>query len=112
MMVRIVSCAYFLAVHVSGSKGEIEVFVNGERAILATLRESNESLVQGIHFQTFFGGKPQSLPPRSRPHARVSGHSPEWASPKTQRAWFSSISGAILANESHGSNMFSRHEDL
>lgn len=40
--------------------------------------ESPDGRVQGLHFQTFFGG-----------------HSPEWASPKNQRAWFANISGAI-----------------
>ncbi|KAI0073586.1 hypothetical protein K474DRAFT_1666433 [Panus rudis PR-1116 ss-1] len=64
--------------------GEIEVFIDGVSVIKATglvLGESEapDSRVQGIHFQTFFGG-----------------NSPEWASPKNQKAWFTNISGAIL----------------
>ncbi|CAL1711898.1 unnamed protein product [Somion occarium] len=71
------------------SDGEIEVFVDGKSVILASglvLRDSNaaSSHVQGLHFQTFFGG-----------------HSPEWASPKTQRAWFTNVSGATLSSDSH-----------
>ncbi|KAK7691402.1 hypothetical protein QCA50_004801 [Cerrena zonata] len=67
--------------------GEIEVFIDGKSVILATgliLRDSTaiESRVRGLHFQTFFGG-----------------HAPEWASPKTQRAWFTNVSGAILTDE-------------
>ncbi|KAI9063941.1 polysaccharide lyase family 14 protein [Trametes sanguinea] len=64
--------------------GEIEVFIDGISVILASglvLRtdEGREAHVQGLHFQTFFGG-----------------HTPDWASPKEQRAWFANISGAIL----------------
>ncbi|KAI0628418.1 hypothetical protein C8Q77DRAFT_1076764 [Trametes polyzona] len=64
--------------------GEIEVFIDGTSVILATglvLRtpEGPDAYVQGLHFQTFFGG-----------------HSSDWASPKEQRAWFSNVSGAII----------------
>lgn len=39
--------------------GEIEVRLNGEVAILATgltIRSREDSHIQGIHVQTFFGG--------------------------------------------------------
>jgi len=65
------------------ANGELELFVNGRSTILAkglTLRKSPSSHIQGMHFQTFFGG-----------------HSEEWASPKDQHAWFTDISGAIIA---------------
>ncbi|KAL7277514.1 hypothetical protein ACG7TL_008435 [Trametes sanguinea] len=63
---------------------EIEVFIDGKSVILASglvlrTEEGREAHVQGLHFQTFFGG-----------------HTPDWASPKEQRAWFANISGAIL----------------
>ncbi|KAI0692312.1 hypothetical protein C8T65DRAFT_77669 [Cerioporus squamosus] len=64
--------------------GEIRVYIDGKLVILATglILRTQESLagrVQGLHFQTFFGG-----------------NAPEWASPKDQRAWFANVSGAIL----------------
>jgi len=62
--------------------GEVEIYINGQPVMYSgglTFRESRESHVQGLHFQTFFGG-----------------HSSDWASPKTQRAWFAHVSGAIL----------------
>ncbi|KAL4246222.1 Polysaccharide lyase 14 [Abortiporus biennis] len=64
--------------------GEIEVFIDGKSVLLASglsFRDSvhSKSHVQGLHFQTFFGG-----------------HSADWASPQTQKAWFTNISGAIL----------------
>lgn len=34
--------------------------------------------------------------PRTGLTSTFAGHSPEWASPKDQRAWFANISGAIL----------------
>lgn len=39
--------------------GEIEVRVNGESTILATgltIRTTEDSTIQGLHFETFFGG--------------------------------------------------------
>ncbi|KAI0827594.1 hypothetical protein BC628DRAFT_1367574 [Trametes gibbosa] len=69
----------------SGQKnGEIEVLIDGTSVLHATgliLRtsEAPDAHVQGLHFQSFFGG-----------------HSPDWASPKEQRAWFANVSGAIL----------------
>ncbi|EPQ55437.1 hypothetical protein GLOTRDRAFT_129709 [Gloeophyllum trabeum ATCC 11539] len=62
--------------------GEVEVYIDGTSVISVqglTLRDDAVSHVQGLHFQTFFGGS-----------------SPEWASPKDQRAWFAGVSGAIL----------------
>jgi len=62
--------------------GEVEVHVNGKQALLATnltLRSSPEAKLQGLHFETFFGGK-----------------GAEWASPKDQRAWFADVSGAVI----------------
>jgi hypothetical protein len=31
-----------------------------------------------------------------------SGHSPEWASPRDQRAWFAGVSGAIIGPDRQG----------
>ncbi|GJF00127.1 hypothetical protein PsYK624_164060 [Phanerochaete sordida] len=69
---------------VGQADGEVEVFIDGRSVLCAKgliLRDADasESSVQGLHFQTFFGG-----------------HSEEWASPKDQKAWFTNISGAIL----------------
>lgn len=39
--------------------GEVEVWVDGERAISVdglTLRDSGKSIIKGMHFETFFGG--------------------------------------------------------
>lgn len=104
--------------------GEIEVFIDGRSVIHAkglTLRDEDapESYVQGIHFQTFFGGKSCPLSVivlHFLSHLLwtllnyiLAGHSPEWASPKDQRVWFTSISGAILAPTGAEA---SRHDEL
>ncbi|KAI0667039.1 hypothetical protein C8Q78DRAFT_1056133 [Trametes maxima] len=65
--------------------GELEVTIDGKSVILVAglvlrTQEGPDARVQGIHFQTFFGG-----------------HTTEWASPRDQSAWFASISGAVLA---------------
>ncbi|KAI0365896.1 hypothetical protein BV20DRAFT_1098122 [Pilatotrama ljubarskyi] len=82
---------------VGEDNGEIEVFINGTSVMKATrlvlrTKEGPNARVQGLHFQTFFGG-----------------HTPEWASPKEQRAWFTNVSGAILkaCDEQVG-----RHDEL
>ncbi|KAF8479376.1 hypothetical protein JB92DRAFT_2800784 [Gautieria morchelliformis] len=62
--------------------GEVEVWVDGKSVIRATglvLRTSQSSVIQGLHFQTFFGGS-----------------TPDWASPVEQRAWFTNVSGALI----------------
>ncbi len=51
---------------VMGEIGEIEVFIDGSSVVHAkglTLRDEDapESYVQGMHFQTFFGGRLCSL---------------------------------------------------
>ncbi|KAF9041659.1 hypothetical protein BJ165DRAFT_1490208 [Panaeolus papilionaceus] len=62
--------------------GELQLWVDGVSAISVgglSLRESDESKIKGMHFQTFFGG-----------------HTEEWASPKDQRAWFADVTGVII----------------
>lgn len=62
--------------------GEIELWVNGESVIHATgltIRTQAESVVRGVHFQTFFGGSDTT-----------------WATPKNQTTYFAGMSGAIL----------------
>lgn len=64
------------------ANGELELWVNGKSAIHATgliLRTQAESVVRGVHFQTFFGGSDNT-----------------WASPTDQTTYFSGMSGAIL----------------
>ncbi|KAH7912293.1 polysaccharide lyase family 14 protein [Hygrophoropsis aurantiaca] len=64
------------------SDGEIQLWINGECVLHITgliLREEEASHIKGMHFQTFFGGK-----------------TPEWASPKDQKAWFADVSGGII----------------
>ncbi|KAI0937873.1 hypothetical protein AcW1_003915 [Taiwanofungus camphoratus] len=70
--------------------GEVEVFVDGASVLCATglvLRTDTapRARVHGLHFQTFFGG-----------------HTPEWAAPQDQRAWFAHVSGALLRPASPG----------
>lgn len=63
--------------------GEVQVWINGTSVISASnlqMRNSSDSVFQGMHFQTFFGGSTS-----------------DYASPQTQNAWFSDISGAVLA---------------
>lgn len=62
--------------------GEVQVWINGQCVIHAKgliLRVDEESHIKGMHFQTFFGG-----------------HTPDWASPKDQHAWFADVSGVIV----------------
>jgi Polysaccharide lyase 14 len=51
---------YYLHLAINQKRiGEIEVWVDGKSVIKATgliLRKSQESAIQGVHFQTFFGG--------------------------------------------------------
>lgn len=67
---------------IGSENGEIELWIDGNRVIFVDglmLRESEMYSIQGMHFQTFFGGQ-----------------TPEWASPKDQCAWFADITGAII----------------
>jgi len=64
------------------NNGELQLWVDGISVINVdqlVLRESEESRIKGMHFQTFFGG-----------------HGNDWASPKDQRAWFSDVTAAVL----------------
>ncbi|KAK7037938.1 polysaccharide lyase family 14 protein [Favolaschia claudopus] len=67
---------------VGKANGEMQLWVNGESVIDVSgliLRDSAAGRHRGIQMQTFFGGS-----------------HPEWASPKTQSAYFSDFSVAIL----------------
>ncbi|EMD32878.1 polysaccharide lyase family 14 protein [Gelatoporia subvermispora B] len=74
---------------VGRAEGElIELYIDGKSVLCAkklVLRtpEGHDGRVQGMHFSTFFGG-----------------NAPEWAPQKDQRAWFASITGAVLRPES------------
>ncbi|KAF8583064.1 polysaccharide lyase family 14 protein [Ramaria rubella] len=64
------------------NNGIIQIWVNGTTVIHVTglqMRNTSDSVFRGMHFQTFFGGS-----------------TPDYASPQTQNAWFSDISGAIM----------------
>ncbi|TDL21294.1 hypothetical protein BD410DRAFT_724617 [Rickenella mellea] len=64
------------------ANGEVEVWFNGESVINVQgleLRNDTSSIVQGMHFQTFFGGS-----------------TVDWASPVNQTAWFADVSGAAV----------------
>lgn len=83
--------------------GEVEVFIDGRSVILAKgliLRDEDaaESSVQGLHFQTFFGGERFRCfcAELSLIMCVSAGHTEEWACPKDQKAWFTNVSGAIL----------------
>ncbi|TFK65183.1 hypothetical protein BDN72DRAFT_845832 [Pluteus cervinus] len=75
--------AFRIKLNVIGQEdGEIQLWANGKSVILVdglSFRDSEESRIRGMHFQTFFGG-----------------HTEDWASPKDQRAWFADITGAII----------------
>ncbi|KAL5534897.1 hypothetical protein ACEPAF_2987 [Sanghuangporus sanghuang] len=66
------------------SDGQIKLWVNGEETIKlynVTLSESDGATIQGLQFQTFFGGSTS-----------------DWASPKTQKAWFADVTGAVISD--------------
>ncbi|KAG6860729.1 hypothetical protein C0995_008085 [Termitomyces sp. Mi166 len=66
---------------VGKANGELELFVNGKSVISLSglmLRGSSSGRIRGIQMQTFFGG-----------------HTSDYASPKTQNAYFSDFSVAI-----------------
>ncbi|KAL0574095.1 hypothetical protein V5O48_007854 [Marasmius crinis-equi] len=68
--------------NVGQEDGELELVVDGCSVICVqglTFRDSDEAVIKGMHFQTFFGG-----------------HGDDWASPKDQRAWFSEITSVSL----------------
>ena len=80
--------------------GELEFWFNGHSVIRVgglTLRVSADSLIKGMHFQTFFGGKP-SNPYLVHEHllTLMPGSTSDWASPIDQKAWFADVSGAII----------------
>jgi len=67
---------------VGQANGELQLWVNGESVINVSgliLRDSDDGRHRGIMMQTFFGG-----------------HTSDWASPKTQNAYFSDFSVAII----------------
>jgi hypothetical protein len=84
--------------------GEIELYVDGKSVISVSgliLRdqEGADARIKGLHFETFFGGTATSaLSPclSSISNAVLAGHTPDWASPKDQKAWFADISAAII----------------
>ncbi|KZS98653.1 hypothetical protein SISNIDRAFT_404337 [Sistotremastrum niveocremeum HHB9708] len=68
---------------VGSENGEIEIWIDGVSVISVggiVLRVDSQSCVHGIHFQTFFGG-----------------HTPDWASPRDQTAWFCDIAAGVVA---------------
>ncbi|KAI6124664.1 polysaccharide lyase family 14 protein [Pisolithus croceorrhizus] len=67
---------------VGDADGEVQVWITGECVVHTkglTLPVDKESHIKGIHFETFFGG-----------------HTPDWASPKDQHAWFADFSSVIV----------------
>ncbi|KZV69804.1 polysaccharide lyase family 14 protein [Peniophora sp. CONT] len=68
---------------VGAENGQVELFIDGRSLFCVnglTLREDPASRIKGMHFQTFFGGS-----------------TPDWASPREQRAWFAGVSGAVAS---------------
>ncbi|KAI5116822.1 hypothetical protein M0805_002880 [Coniferiporia weirii] len=62
--------------------GEVRVWIDGNETITlynVTLRDDENATIQGMQFQTFFGGSTS-----------------DWASPKDQKAWFADVSGAVV----------------
>lgn len=89
--------------HVSG---EIQLWIDGESVIYATgltIRQSEGGRIRGMHFQTFFGGQSRSI---SLAFCSLSvfsftkldfvGHTPDWASPRDQKAWFADVTGVVI----------------
>ncbi|VDB91484.1 unnamed protein product [Peniophora sp. CBMAI 1063] len=69
---------------VGAEDGQVELFIDGRslfRVDGLTLREDASARIKGMHFQTFFGGS-----------------TPDWASPRDQRAWFAGVSGACVGS--------------
>ncbi|TFY77928.1 hypothetical protein EWM64_g6086 [Hericium alpestre] len=66
----------------NANAGELELWIDGKSVISVTgliHRDDPASHIKGMHIQTFFGG-----------------YAPDWACPKDQRAWFASVSGAVI----------------
>ncbi|KAF8514707.1 hypothetical protein BU17DRAFT_94219 [Hysterangium stoloniferum] len=89
---------------VGEENGEVELWIDGVSVLNVdglVLRTSDKSLIQGLHFETFFGGKTSVLRNYTPSHmilcVPLIGSTPDWASPRDQRAWFSSVSGAVIA---------------
>ncbi|TDL21278.1 hypothetical protein BD410DRAFT_790052 [Rickenella mellea] len=65
------------------ANGEVQVWYNGESMINVQgleLRNDATSLIQGMQFETFFGGSTS-----------------DWASPEDQKVWFADVSGAVAS---------------
>jgi hypothetical protein len=83
--------------------GEIQVWINGTTVMNIKglqMRNTTASVFRGMHFQTFFGGALFSFAnvlDADRVSVVRTGGTPEYASPKTQKAWFADISGAIMS---------------
>ncbi len=85
-------------------QGEIEIFIDGRSVLLVdrvVLCEDPTARICAAHFQTFFGGvfpKVVILIYMHLLHAvNTVGHTQDWASPRDQKAWISSISGAVVS---------------
>ncbi|KAH8828695.1 hypothetical protein DL96DRAFT_1595385 [Flagelloscypha sp. PMI_526] len=80
---RWISVAFRVKLNQVGqTDGELQLWINGASVISANnlqLRSSDDAKIKGMHFQTFFGG-----------------HTPDWASPTDQYAWFTDVTGAVL----------------
>lgn len=87
----------------------MQLWVNGESVISVTglsMRNVSDSLVQGMHFQTFFGGthsyrchwrfEQSNVYPSDR--SPFAGSTSDWASPQNQTAWFADVSGAVITS--------------
>lgn len=62
-------------------------------------RNSSDSVFQGMHFQTFFGGDSNNARMLLKIISKAVnfiGSTSDYATPKDQKAWFTDISGAIL----------------
>ncbi|TDL14743.1 hypothetical protein BD410DRAFT_858017 [Rickenella mellea] len=71
----------------SKTNGEVQLWFNGKSVINMKglqLRNTSITRVQGMHFQTFFGGS-----------------TPDWATPKEQMSWFADVSGAVIRAHSN-----------
>ncbi|TDL19278.1 hypothetical protein BD410DRAFT_830416 [Rickenella mellea] len=64
------------------ANGEVQIWINGNSVINVKgleFRNTTDSVIQGMHFQIFFGGSTS-----------------DWASPINQKAWFADVSGAVI----------------
>ncbi|EEB87593.1 hypothetical protein MPER_15008, partial [Moniliophthora perniciosa FA553] len=84
--------------YIGKEDGELQLWIDGRPVIQVDgliFRDSEQSIIKGMHFQTFFGGNVAIRVKNAGLTIYTAGNKEDWASPKDQRAWFADVTGVI-----------------